>query len=96
MTHTELILQIRDIIKDITHKEYTKPIYIKDLPGQGYQVGFETHQYEPDWYSAELPDDKFIEFIRKELKKAKFLKAYYGQASRNTVLDHPKNKLYWP
>ena len=43
MTHTELILQIRDIIKDITHKEYTKAIYVKDLPGQGYQVGFQTY-----------------------------------------------------
>lgn len=88
MTHTELIHQIRDIIRGITKCEYTRPIIVKNLKPQGYQVGFETHQYAPVWYSAELPDDKFLKFICGELKRAQFLRAQYGKATRNTSNGH--------
>lgn len=96
MTHSELIRQIRDIIRDITHKEFTGGITVKDLKPQGYIVEFEAHQYHPVSYSADLPDDQFICFIKKELRQAKFLRAGYHQANRNTTLDHPLNSLLSP
>lgn len=96
MTRTDLIHQIQDIIKDLTGKEFTGGILVRELKPQGYAVGFEAHQYNPVWYSADLPDDKFMCFIRKELKNAKFLRAEYHKAVRNTSLDHPLNRLISP
>lgn len=93
MTHTDLIHQIRDIIRDITCREYVRPIIVKDLKPQGYAVGFETHQYAPTWYSADLPDDRFLEFIKKELRRAKFLRNEYNTAVRNTTGDHINSLL---
>lgn len=93
MTHTDLIHQIRDIIRDITCKEYTRPIIVKDLKPQGYAVGFETHQYYPTWYSADLPDEEFLKFIRNELRRAKFLRIDYNKAIRNTSGDHINSLL---
>ena len=96
MTHTELIRQIRDIIRSLTNREFTGGIKVKDLKPQGYIVEFEAHQYHPVSYSADLPGDKFICFITKELKQAKFLRAGYHKSVRNTTLDHPLNSLVSP
>lgn len=96
MTHTELKHQIQDIIRDITHREFINPIIIHDLQPQGYAVGLEIRQYDPVWYSAELPDEEFLKFIKRELRQAKFLKKGFYRAIRNTTLDHPLNGLVSP
>lgn len=96
MTHTELEHQIRDIIRTITNKEYIKPIIIRSIDPEGYEVGFELYDYKPIWYSATLPDDQFIKFITKELCNAKFLEHKYAKAERNTTLDRSLNKLISP
>ncbi len=95
MTHSDLKRQILDIIKDITGKEFVNPIIIKDLEPEGYNVGFEVVQHYPIWISAELPDDKFLKFIKKELQQAKWLKMHYARAVRNTT-GYPSLSLSSP
>lgn len=96
MTHSDLRLQIQDIIRRITGREFIGRILIRDLKPQGYSVGFEAIQYQPVFYSADLPDDKFLCFIEKELRQAQFLRTAYSKATRNTTLDHPLNKFVSP
>lgn len=96
MTHSDLRLQIQDIIRNLTGREFIKPIHIRDLQPEGYAVGFEAIQYQPVWFSATLPDDQFLCFIANELRKAQFLRVEYGKAVRNTTLDHPLNSFVSP
>lgn len=46
MTHTELEHQIRDIIRTITNKEYIKPIIIRSIDPEGYEV-LKLYDYKP-------------------------------------------------
>ena len=59
-------------------------------------MGLETRQYQPVWYSADLPDDQFLDFLKKELKQAKWLRVDFRKAVRNTALDHPLNAFRSP
>ena len=85
MTHTELIAAIQEIIKDLYKGEYVGKIRVKDLHPMGYEVAFEHHQYKPTFYSASLPDDEFLKFIKKELRHAGFLSADRFVTVRNTT-----------
>ena len=95
MTHSDLTLQIRDIIRTITKKEFVKPIYVRNLEPEGYEVGIEFRQYDPIYYSAQLPDDLFMKFICNELRKSKALKAEYAKAERSTS-NHIHNDFLSP
>ena len=96
MTHSDLKHQIQGIIRNITGKEFTGAIIIHDLQPQGYMVAFEAEQYHPVSIGADLPDDKFLCFMEKELKKAKFLRIDYRKAVRNTTLDRTLNSFVSP
>jgi len=88
-----LIHRIQDIIKGITNKELIKPISIKNLEPEGYEVQIEFRQNDPVFYSAQLPDDLFMKFICKELKKCQFLKTEYSKVERNTTRRIPNDFL---
>lgn len=96
MTPIELTQRIRGIIRDITHKEYVRPVIVRRLPHGGWEAGFETRQYHPVWYSAELSDEDFLKFIRHELCRAGFLRELYSKAERYTGLDRRLNRLLSP
>lgn len=96
MTHTALKAAIQEIILDYTGGEITCDIHIKDLTDNvgnhiGYEVGFEDHQYQPTWYSASLPDDEFLKFIREQLRTAAFVsrKRYSTQRNTTTFRQNP-------
>lgn len=95
MTHSDLILRIRDIIRTITKKEFVRPIHVRDLEPEGYEVGIEFRQYDPVYYSAQLPDDLFIKFICHELRKSKALRTECAKAERNTP-NHIHNDFLSP
>lgn len=93
MTHTDLIHRIQDIIRDITKREFVKPIHVRDLKPMGYEVCLEFRQYDPVCYSAELPDDLFMKFICKELRNCKYLRIAYSKAERATSDRIPNDFL---
>lgn len=93
MTHSDLIHQIQDIIKTITKKEFIGPIHVRDLEPEGYEVQIEFRQYDPTFYSAQLPDDLFMKFICRELHNCKFLRNEYAKAERNTSHRIPNDFL---
>lgn len=95
MTHSDLIHQIHDIIRDITKKELRVAIGVQDLNPVGYVVCIEFRQYDPVYYSAELSDDEFMKFIYRQLKQCKFLRNEYGKAERNTT-HHIHNDFLSP
>lgn len=73
MTHTELKHQILDFIKTLTGKIFIGDITIKSL-NPGYSVGIEYRQYDPVFYTAELPDEEFLKFIKEEIRKSGHIK----------------------
>lgn len=85
MTPTDLTLRIQDIIRTLSRKEPKMPIHVRPLDTVGYEVCIEFRQYDPTCYSAELPDEQFMEFICRELKKNKSLRTEFMKAERNTV-----------
>lgn len=93
MTHSDLIHQIRDIIRTITKREFVRPILVKDLEPEGYEVQIEFRQHDPVFYSAQLPDDLFMKFIFCELRKCRFLRTEYAKAERNTTHRIPNDFL---
>ena len=88
MTHEELIVAIRDIIRSLHNREFTGKIIVKDLEPEGYSVGFEVIQYRPVYISATLPDDEFLKYMRQELRNKAFIFARYYE----TVLVPDSNR----
>ena len=86
MTHTELRAAIQEIICDLYDMEFTGKIIIRDIKPMGQQVGFEDHQYQPTWYSASLPDDEFLKFIRQALRTSAMFQALRFKTVRNTTV----------
>ena len=73
MTTTQYIKQaILEAVRDIYHKEYIGRLEVKEL-SNGFQLLMWFNKPEaPITISAELPTDKFIKFIRQELRDRHF------------------------
>lgn len=93
MTIPELDQVIRESIMNIYHKCYTGKIDIQKLDPIGYciRLGMNT-PYQPLVIYAELEDDKFIKFLKDELKAKRFNLVYYGQViSSPTYMCNQRN-----
>lgn len=80
MTTTELEQVILEHILNIYNKKYTGKIKVQKLDPVGYRVelGLSTPE-KPLVIYAELPDEQFIKFFKKELKTKRFNLTYYGK-----------------
>lgn len=91
MTIEELEQVIRKYILDIYDKEYIGKIYIEKLDPIGYSVKLGMNvPNKPVTIYAELEDQKFLKFLREELKSRYFNLVHYGQIQLN---DAPINTL---
>lgn len=78
MTHTELNQVIRDYMKFIYKADFIGKIDIEDLEPVGYKVSFYLDNPEyPLVIIADLPDEEFISFIKKELRIRKLIDTKY-------------------
>lgn len=58
--------------------EYTGELKIEDLDPIGYKVSFIlNHSENPLIIASDLPDEEFLEFIKKELKARKLHRTKY-------------------
>ena len=80
MTTQDLEQVIQDYILDIYDKKYIGKIVIEKLNPIGYYIklGMD-HPHQPITIYAELEDDKFLKFLKQELKDKRFNLVYYGK-----------------
>lgn len=80
MTVQDLEQVIQEYILDIYHKKYIGKIEIQKLNPIGYciKLGMD-HQYQPLVIYAELEDNKFLKFLRRELIDKRFNLIYHGK-----------------
>lgn len=72
MTLIKLEQLIREYIMDIYKKQYIGKIKIKKL-NPGYCIYLDIgHQYNPTVIYAELEDEKFLKFLKDDLKSRNF------------------------
>lgn len=93
MTTTELEQVIRDYIRDIYKKEYIGKIKIEALDSTGYcvKLGMDTPE-QPITIYAELDDEAFLKFIKKELRSRNFHLVEYGELNKLYPYDcGPRN-----
>lgn len=82
MTHTELKQAILGFFRDIYKAEFIGGLKIESLDPVGYKVSINLDRAEnPVVIIADLPDDKFLEFIKEEIRYRKFNKTKYFMAS---------------
>ena len=80
MTTQELEQVILEYIQEITNTEYVGKIDIKKLEPIGYCVKLGLSVPErPLTIYAELEDDEFLDFIKKDLQSRNFPARFYGQ-----------------
>ncbi len=86
MTTSELEQVTRDYLRDIYKREYIGKIQINTLSPQGYiiKLGMYTPE-QPITIYAELSDDKFLKFLKEDLKSRRFNLKYFGELN----LVHP-------
>ena len=94
-------MQIQDIeqatlefIKDFYKKEYTGKIEVKKLEPKGYSVTlFLQGRYVPTTFYAELDDDKFLKYLREEIRNKKYHLQWYGELNKREPYScYPINK----
>lgn len=94
MTPIELTQVIREYIRDIFKRDFINAIIVKPIVPQGYTVEIEAEQHYPTTFSAELPDDEFLDYIKKEIKQSRIFRTEYHQAQRYTrTSDVPHNNF---
>lgn len=83
MTEQELEQVIREYFRTIYNAEYTGKIKVKKLFPYGYeiQLGMNTPEC-PDTIYAELEDNKFLEFLKEELRHRRFNTIFYGKLNK--------------
>lgn len=88
MTVQDLEQVIHEYILDIYHKKYIGKLEIRKLDPKGYciKLGMDT-PYQPITIYAELEDEKFLKFLKQELKDRRFNLTYYGKLT----LKYPYN-----
>lgn len=94
MTTTELEQVIRDYILDISKKQYIGKITIQKLNPVGYCIHLYMNTPEkPIVIYAELDDQRFLKFLRKELVDRRFNLVHYGELQLNYQYEcSPINK----
>lgn len=80
MTALELEQVIRDQLLDMYNKQYIGKIYVEKLEPIGYSIklGLDTPE-APLVIYAELPDEKFLKFLKQELWTKRFNLKDYGK-----------------
>lgn len=93
MNIKELEQVTRDYLTDIYKRKYIDKIKVIPLETKGYSVHIGRGvQYQDFVICAELDDDKFLPFLKKELRRLDFYHTSYGDITlRNTSLNCPKN-----
>lgn len=93
MTITELEQVIQEYFLDIYHKKYIGKLYIEKLNPVGYYIKFGMDRpFQPLVIYAELEDNKFLKFLKDELKSKRFNLIYYGQLNLTYPYDcNPSN-----
>lgn len=93
MTITELEQVIQEYFLDIYHKKYIGKLYIEKLNPVGYYIKFGIDRpFQPLVIYAELEDNKFLKFLKDELKSKRFNLIYYGQLNLTYPYDcNPRN-----
>lgn len=93
MTTTELEQVIQDYFWDIYKKRYIGKMDIEKLDPVGYCIRFGLdREFKPLVICAELEDEKFLKFLREELKIKRFNLIYYGELNLTHPYDcNPRN-----
>lgn len=80
MTVQELEQVIQGLFRDIYNKIYTGKLNIQKLDPVGYCVEFGMDRPDqPTVIYAELDDDKFIKFLREQIKSMRINLTHYGK-----------------
>ena len=89
MTHTDLKQVILDCIRQLYKMEFIGEIKIENLNPIGYKVSLNLDRSEnPLVLIADLPDNKFLKFIKEELRSRKLHKMKHYLATKvpsNTI-----------
>lgn len=90
MTKEEFSQAILKCFSEVYGKIYIGSLFIKKLPNKAIDVaiGF-NHRETPLHLTAELEEEKYIEWFKKELKKLKLDHRVYGHVSRVSELHIP-------
>lgn len=79
MTITELEQVIQDYFLDIYGKRYTGKLEITKLHPVGYYIKFGMDRTDkPTVIYAELEDNKFLKFLKRQIKDMRLNLIYYG------------------
>ena len=78
MTITELEQVIQDYFLDIYGKQYIGKMTIQKLNPIGYCIKFFMDTDRPTVIYAELEDNKFLKFLKQQIKDMKIHLTYYG------------------
>ena len=91
MTTQELEQVIHDYIIDIYKMKYIGRMKITKLDPVGYciQLGMD-RPYQPTTIYAEFPDDKFLKFLKQELRDRKLDLTQYGELN---LIHHPNSTV---
>lgn len=83
-----------EFIRDIYKKEYIGRLEVEKINPIGYIVSlYPQGYYVPTVIYAELEDDKFLKYLRDEIRNRKFHFHWYGQLDkREPNLCYPINK----
>lgn len=79
---------IRDLLMDIYHAEYIGKLKLTKLEPIGYeiQLGMNVPNY-PDTIYAELEDEEFIQFLKKELQHRRSHTIFYGTLFKTMPIE---------
>lgn len=83
-----------EYIKDIFNKEYIGKIIVKELDPIGYSVSlYPNGQYYPHVFDAELEDDRFLKYLKQELRGRRYHLQWYAELNlRDPVPCEPIQK----
>ena len=89
MTREQFGQAILECFSEVYGKSYIGSLFITKLPkGFDVAIGF-NHRETPLHITAELDEDKYIEFFKKELRERRFDCTQYSHVS----LEYPESKL---
>jgi hypothetical protein len=70
-------------MRELYEMEFVGNIIIEDLDPTGYKISFNFNQSEnPVVIISDLPDEKFLPFIKEEIRSRKFHRVKYYSASK--------------
>jgi hypothetical protein len=70
-------------MRELYEMEFVGNIKIEDLDPTGYKISFNFNQSEnPVVIISDLPDEKFLPFIKEEIRSRKFHRVKYYSASK--------------